>query len=479
MIDTKYIINSLINRIENILDEFNMDIECDESQLKMLCNDFSDDINIYSIEYTNISTLPFILCRKNNKQPTGYFLPLTKDQTKIFLYVIYDTLFPYNEGTITNEYLKNTDKIDEEFEKLDYSSYGLPKDKLYPLNNKQDVMEAIRHFKYCPEGKMKELSININNAIEDFNMSIPLSYHNPFYPLINQRSLINAENDNLTVTLENMNNSNYIWGYENELKIMNQSMQTELEIPQYYNKYISHMIDYRKYFDIGSLSEVLIVVQNLCNLTYNTISKFHKLRNCPTNITNEDIFKISNTNRFNELFIKRNIEGLDLLFGLSSDGSLYWILLSENDSLIFIPMVRNSKTHNNFYVLTSDDYKNMKIEIVNFKKKSKEPRYKNINDNSIIVDNEKLLENINDYIDYKNKDNAMVLFILHESQFINDLQKISIKNKFKKSIREITREEVGFNFYNYFMSSPLLEYLDVGDLKNPVISRLKLNKMMR
>lgn len=478
MIDIKYIINSLINRIENILDEYKMVIECDETQLKLLCNDFSDNINKYSIEYTNITTLPFIISRKNNNQVTAYFLPLTK-QTKIFIYSIYDTLFPYNEGTITNEYSKINNQIDKENEKIDYNNYGLPKDKLFPLNNKEDVMEAIRHFKYCTEGKMKELAININNAIEDFNMTVPLSYSNPFYPLINQAALVNTDNDNLNVTLESMNNSNYIWGYENELELMKQTMQTELEIPHYYNKYISHMIDYRKYFESGSLSDVLIVVQNLCNLTYSKISKFHKLRNCKSDITNEDIFKINSANRFSELFIKRNIEGKDLLFGLSADGSLYWILMGENDLIIFIPMVRNSKTHNNFYALTNDDYKNMKLEIVNFKKKSKEPRYKNMIDNSVKVDTENLLENLNDYIDYKNKDNAIALFVLHESQYINDIEKISIKNKFKKSIREITREEAGFNFYNYFINSPLLEHLDIGDLKNPAISRIKLTKIMR
>lgn len=477
MIDIKYIINSLINRIEFIIDQYKMDIVRDENQLKIICEDSSDGINTYSIEYTNISTMPFILSRKNNKQPTAYFLPLTKD-SKIFLYNIYDTLFPYNEGTITNEFIKKDIEVTEESTKMDYSNYGLPKDKLYPLNNKEDVMEAIRHFKYCPEGKMKELSININNAIEDFNMSIPLSFHNPFYPLINQAALVNTENDNLDVTLESMNNSNYLWGYENELKLMNQAMQTELEIPEYYNKYISHMIDYRKYFDGESLADIIVVIQNLCNLTYERLSKFPKLRKCPTNITNEDIFRINNTKRFKELFIKRNIEGIDLLFGLSSDGSLYWILLTNTESLIFIPIIRNSKIHNNFSVL-STDYNDVKIEIINFKKKSTEPRYKKINMDSVLVDHEKMLENINDFMDYKDKDNALALFVLHESDFLNDLQKISIKNKFKKSLREICREEAGFNFHNYFVSSPLLEYLNVGDLKNPVISRIKLNKIMR
>lgn len=477
MIDIKYIIKSLINRIDLIVSQYNMGIEVDEQQLKYLCEDNNDVINEYGIEYTNIQTLPFIISRKNNKVITSYFLPLTKEN-KIYLYTIHDDLYPYNEGNIINEYTKKVnDKKDEC--KLDYSNYGLPKDKLYPLNNKEDVMEAIRHFKYCPEGKMKELSININNAIEDFNMKLPLSYYNPFYPLINQSALIKDCNndDNLDITIESMNNPNYIWGYEKELELMNQSMQNELEIPQYYNKYISHMIDYRQYFEESRLSEVLIVIQNLTNLTYSRISKFSRLRKCPTDISNEDIFRISNTKRFRELFIKRNVEGINLLFGISSEGSLYWILTSDDESLILIPLIRNSEIHENMHVLTNVNTNNTKIEIVNFKKKSNNVKYKKLS-NDIKIDAENIIESLNN-INYKDKDDALALFVLHESNFLNDLQKLDIKNKFKKSIREISRDQIGFNFHNHFITSPLLEYIEIGELDNPVISKLRFNKLMR
>ena len=110
------------------------------------------------------------------------------------------------------------------------SKYGIEEDNLYPLNNEKEVLEAIRHFKYCPEGKMKELSITINDAIEQFNMSIPLSYTNPFYPLINQSALINSESDDLTVGIETMNNDNYTWGYEKELKSIKQGASPEKHV---------------------------------------------------------------------------------------------------------------------------------------------------------------------------------------------------------------------------------------------------------
>ena len=52
------------------------------------------------------------------------------------------------------------------------SDFGLPKERKYPMPDKEHVRKAIQFFKYCPAGKEKELASNINRKAKEYGMKL-------------------------------------------------------------------------------------------------------------------------------------------------------------------------------------------------------------------------------------------------------------------------------------------------------------------
>lgn len=63
----------------------------------------------------------------------------------------------------------------KERNELDKGNFGLPKQRKYPLNDKNHIMKAIQFFKYCPEEDRKELATNIMKAAKKQGIEIKSS----------------------------------------------------------------------------------------------------------------------------------------------------------------------------------------------------------------------------------------------------------------------------------------------------------------
>lgn len=55
---------------------------------------------------------------------------------------------------------------------LEPSDFGLPKERRYPMPDKNHVIQAIRFFDRCEPEKKKELAANINKKAKEFNMKL-------------------------------------------------------------------------------------------------------------------------------------------------------------------------------------------------------------------------------------------------------------------------------------------------------------------
>lgn len=68
-----------------------------------------------------------------------------------------------------------------ERKELEDSLFGLPKERMFPLNDKNRVSSAIAYFRTAPSHKRKELADNINKRAKKLNMKVNVSVTNPFY----------------------------------------------------------------------------------------------------------------------------------------------------------------------------------------------------------------------------------------------------------------------------------------------------------
>lgn len=71
---------------------------------------------------------------------------------------------PINEATLTSK----------ERNALSDKHFGLPKERKYPLTDKEHVTKAIQFFKFAPANKKSELANNINKRAKELGMSVKL-----------------------------------------------------------------------------------------------------------------------------------------------------------------------------------------------------------------------------------------------------------------------------------------------------------------
>lgn len=65
-----------------------------------------------------------------------------------------------------------TSLSNEERGKLRKTSFGLPEERKFPLNDASHVRNAIARFKYCPADKKGQLARRIRKAAEKFGVVI-------------------------------------------------------------------------------------------------------------------------------------------------------------------------------------------------------------------------------------------------------------------------------------------------------------------
>ena len=59
-------------------------------------------------------------------------------------------------------------------------TFGLPKDRKYPLNDKKHVLSAITYFNKCDPDKEEELARNIKKRMKELGMTANVSSDNKF-----------------------------------------------------------------------------------------------------------------------------------------------------------------------------------------------------------------------------------------------------------------------------------------------------------
>lgn len=64
--------------------------------------------------------------------------------------------------------------------------FGLPKERKYPMPDKEHVIMAIRYFKDCPSKQRKELAANINRIASSLGMKINVGKYSAFRPYANK-----------------------------------------------------------------------------------------------------------------------------------------------------------------------------------------------------------------------------------------------------------------------------------------------------
>ena len=82
---------------------------------------------------------------------------------------------PINESVYFEAELSTEDR-----KKLKTKTFGLPKQRKYPLNDARHVISAIAYFNKCSEEDERELAANINKAIKKFNLHPTVSEKNRF-----------------------------------------------------------------------------------------------------------------------------------------------------------------------------------------------------------------------------------------------------------------------------------------------------------
>lgn len=105
----------------------------------------------------------------------GYYV-LSKKDTAINESFLEDS----ESGWLIESFL-NEEKLDtEDRNALRDSTFGLPKQRKYPLNDEQHVRSAIAYFNKCDPKDEEELARNIKKAMKKFNMEANVSPENRF-----------------------------------------------------------------------------------------------------------------------------------------------------------------------------------------------------------------------------------------------------------------------------------------------------------
>lgn len=70
------------------------------------------------------------------------------------------------------EYLEEEALSSSDRKKMKSSTFGLPKERKFPLNDAAHVRSAISYFHTCPADKKKTLANNIRKACHKFGIEI-------------------------------------------------------------------------------------------------------------------------------------------------------------------------------------------------------------------------------------------------------------------------------------------------------------------
>ena len=90
-------------------------------------------------------------------------------------------MFLYESIALTEEEYFNEEKLStEDRNNLKTKTFGLPKQRKYPLNDPKHVISAITYFNKCDEKDEAELAKNIKKAIKKFNLNPNVSESNRF-----------------------------------------------------------------------------------------------------------------------------------------------------------------------------------------------------------------------------------------------------------------------------------------------------------
>lgn len=69
----------------------------------------------------------------------------------------------------------------EQLKALPDSMFGLPKERKYPMPDKEHVIKAIQFFRYCPDKDKPELAKNINKKAKEYGLKVKVQTSSPFY----------------------------------------------------------------------------------------------------------------------------------------------------------------------------------------------------------------------------------------------------------------------------------------------------------
>lgn len=126
--------------------------------------------HLYIAEYNgNYSGYIKNVDKDNRMYAYGSFYPIEE---------VYDMLNEYHKAAV-DRYMSMKDislseaKLSsKERNELPNSAFGIPKLRMYPLNDEAHVKAAIRFYGHCEDKHKKELAANIRKAIKKFNMNI-------------------------------------------------------------------------------------------------------------------------------------------------------------------------------------------------------------------------------------------------------------------------------------------------------------------
>lgn len=68
--------------------------------------------------------------------------------------------------------------------------FGLPKEKRYPMPDKEHVLKAIQFFGYCKKSEQKELADNINRRARELKVTVKVSPKNPFFKFVDKFNVL-------------------------------------------------------------------------------------------------------------------------------------------------------------------------------------------------------------------------------------------------------------------------------------------------
>lgn len=69
----------------------------------------------------------------------------------------------------------------EQLKALPDDMFGLPKQRKYPMPDKEHVIKAIQFFRYCPDKDKPELAKNINKKAKEYGLKVKVQSTSPFY----------------------------------------------------------------------------------------------------------------------------------------------------------------------------------------------------------------------------------------------------------------------------------------------------------